>query len=140
MVIAPSLDLWALLIGSFLAPTLVPGAAESLILLLAQDQRYPVPELLAVATLGNTLGGLSNWALGSFAARRWSPVGSPRVQAWVARFGSPVLLLSWMPLVGDALCLAAGLLRLNFWRSLLCIAAGKMVRYALVLAAFKAVI
>jgi membrane protein YqaA with SNARE-associated domain len=52
-----------------------------------------------------------------------------RALAWVRRWGSPVLLLSWVPVIGDALCVAAGWLRLNIWWSVLFMALGKFGRY-----------
>ena len=55
-----------------------------------------------------------------------------RLRTW----GSPALLLSWLPLVGDPLCFAAGYLRLPFALSLLFIALGKIARYAVLLIAF----
>ena len=50
----------------------------------------------------------------------------------VRRYGAPVLLLAWVPLIGDALCLAAGWLRLNPWQAALFMAIGKFARYWLI--------
>ena len=47
----------------------------------------------------------------------------------VQRYGTPVLLLAWVPLIGDALCLVAGWLRLNPWYAALFMALGKFARY-----------
>jgi len=52
----------------------------------------------------------------------------------VQRYGSPALLLSWVPIVGDPLCVAAGWLRLNPWLATLFIALGKFARYLAVAA------
>ena len=80
---------------------------------------------LAVATLGNTLGGMSSYLIG-----RVIPRGKPlKGLAMVQKYGSPALLLSWVPFVGDPLCVAAGWLRLNVWASLAFIALGKFARY-----------
>ena len=46
------------------------------------------------------------------------------------RWGSVALLLSWVPVIGDALCAAAGVLRLNWAACLLWMAVGKGLRYA----------
>ncbi|VVD98632.1 Inner membrane protein YqaA [Pandoraea aquatica] len=52
-----------------------------------------------------------------------------RYTRWMRRFGPPLLLLSWLPVVGDPLCTLAGWLRLS-WRScLVYIAVGKTLRY-----------
>jgi membrane protein YqaA with SNARE-associated domain len=80
---------------------------------------------LAVATLGNTLGGMSSYLLGRFIPQKARLKGLARVQ----QYGAPVLLLSWVPIVGDPLCVAAGWLRLNPLHCALCIAAGKFARY-----------
>jgi membrane protein YqaA with SNARE-associated domain len=86
---------------------------------------------VAVATVGNTLGGLSSYLIG-----RVLPYGRPlKALALVQRYGSPMLLLSWVPLIGDALCVAAGWLRLHAALAALYIALGKLARY-LVIAAF----
>jgi membrane protein YqaA with SNARE-associated domain len=80
---------------------------------------------LAVATLGNTLGGLSSYLIG-----RLIPPGKPlKGLSAVKHWGSPVLLLSWVPFLGDPLCVAAGWLRLNAWWCTVFIAIGKFVRY-----------
>ena len=55
----------------------------------------------------------------------------------VRRYGTPVLLFAWVPLIGDALCLAAGWLRLNPWQAALFMAIGKLSRYGLIAAAMS---
>mgnify|MGYP003536477932 CR=1 FL=1 len=55
----------------------------------------------------------------------------------IARWGSPVLLLAWLPLIGDALCAAAGWLRLHWLPCLLWMALGKGARYAVVAVATR---
>ena len=118
-------SLWTLFASSFLAATLLPGGSEAVlfgVLKLHPDQVWPA---LAVATLGNTLGGMSSYLLGRFIPQKTALKGLARVQ----QYGAPVLLLSWVPVIGDPLCVAAGWLRLNPWQSALCIAAGKFARY-----------
>jgi membrane protein YqaA with SNARE-associated domain len=83
---------------------------------------------LAVATTGNTLGGLSSYLLGWLLPK--SPA-SKQVQ-WIRRFGSPVLFFAWAPIVGDALCVAAGWLRLHWFGVTVFIALGKFFRYWLI--------
>ena len=94
--------------------------------------------LVATAAAGNTLGAAVNWLLGLFAQRlrnkRWFPVKESallaRRQAWYHKYGRWSLLMSWLPLVGDALTVAAGVLREPF-RSFLPItfSTGKLLRY-----------
>lgn len=117
--------LGALFLSSFLAATLLPGGSEAVlyaVLRLHPEQLWPA---LAVATLGNTLGGLSSWLIGRLIPQQEKLKGLDMVRRW----GSPVLLLSWVPLLGDPLCVAAGWLRLNPWHCALFIALGKFIRY-----------
>ena len=86
---------------------------------------------LAVATAGNTLGGMSSYLLGRLFPQRHQKDQS-RALRWIQRHGSPVLLLSWVPLFGDPLCVAAGWLRLNPWLSALFMACGKFARYLVI--------
>ena len=118
-------SLWALFASSFLAATLLPGGSE--VVLYAVLQLHPGEYWLpvATATAGNTLGGMSSWLIG-----RIVPQGKPlKGHATVQKYGAPVLLLSWVPLVGDPLCVAAGWLRIDPLRCLLFMALGKGARY-----------
>lgn len=129
--------LWVLFASAFVSSTLLPGSSEGVLTAAALSGFNPW-NLLWVATLGNTLGGLTNWWLGwwiatRYPARRLVQPGQEKALGRVRRFGWPVLLLSWLPLIGDPLCLAAGWLRVNFWLSALAIALGKAARYALLL-------
>jgi membrane protein YqaA with SNARE-associated domain len=118
-------SLYTLFISSFLAATLLPGGSEAVlfgVLKLHPDQLWSA---LGVATLGNTLGGMSSWLIGRVIPQKGESKGLARVQ----RYGAPVLLLSWVPIIGDPLCVAAGWLRLNPWLCVLFIATGKFLRY-----------
>ena len=128
-----SLSLGALFASSFLAATLLPGGSEAVlfgVLKLDPQQYWPA---LAVATLGNTLGGMSSYLIGRIMPQR----GEIKGLDWITRYGSPALLLAWVPIMGDPLCVAAGWLRVNPWPSALFMALGKFARY-LVIAAVAA--
>ena len=101
--------------------------------LLAQQEKANIPALIVVASIGNTLGGLSSWIIGWWVNRRW-PENTLREKHQRAlnrlqRFGSPALLLSWLPVIGDPLCFIAGWLRINFLVATIFIAVGKTCRY-----------
>ncbi len=122
--------------SAFLAATVVPFASE-ITLIAALAAGGAVHWLLAVATLGNTLGALVNWALGRlmerFRDRRWFPVDAKqleRAQAWFRRYGVWSLLLAWAPLIGEPLTVVAGAMRVHVVPFLVLVAAGKAVRYA----------
>ena len=118
--------LGTLFVSSFLAATLLPGGSELVFGALLLSDSVSVGRAVAVATLGNSLGGLSTYLIGRLVPDRKTDA---RMIGWLRRWGSPVLLLSWLPLVGDALCLAAGWLRIRLAYATLFIALGKGVRY-----------
>lgn len=122
-------SLAALFASAFLSATLLPGNSE--IVLVAVLKSFPerAPAAILVATLGNTLGGFSTYLLGRLFPNR---LRQGRALAWVERYGALALLLSWVPIVGDALCAAAGWLRVRWPAALAAMAAGKLVRYLLV--------
>jgi membrane protein YqaA with SNARE-associated domain len=118
--------LGGLALSAFLAATLLPGGSEAVFAgVLALRPELGLAALLT-ASAANTAGGMSTYLLGRLLPRKET---SPRL-ATVQRWGSVTLLLSWVPLVGDALCAAAGVLRLNWLACLLWMALGKGLRYA----------
>lgn len=126
---------------AFVAATILPAQSEAaLVALLALGQQSPAM-LVVVATIGNVLGSVTNWLLGRwiehYRDRRWFPVSEQaldRATGWYQRWGRWSLLLSWAPLGGDALTVAAGVLREPFWSFLLLVTIAKAARY-IVLAA-----
>jgi len=127
--LSESVGLGALFLSSFLAATLLPGGSELVFAGVLASGTATLWPALAVATLGNTLGGMSSYLVGRLVPDK--KIGA-KVVEWVRRRGTPVLLLSWVPLIGDALCVAAGWLRLNPWWSALFIALGKFGRYCVI--------
>ena len=120
--------LWGLFVATFLAATLLPGGSEAALFgVLKLDPALFWPALV-VATIGNTLGGLTSYFIGRSIPQHRTLRGLERVR----RHGTVVLLLSWLPVVGDPMCVAAGLLRLNPWRSAAFITTGKFGRYLVV--------
>ena len=123
--------LWGLLAASFLSATILPGGSEALLwgfLQLHPGERWAA---LALATLGNTAGGMTSWWCGRVLPK-WQRLESIPHKDKVERRGSPVLLLAWTPLIGDALCVAAGWLRLHWLPCCAFMAIGKLARYWLV--------
>ena len=120
--------------AAFVSATILPANSE--IVLLAVVKGYPdrLWTAIAVATVGNTLGGLTTYGLGRWGRTAFSGKGGPspvwerRVEL-VRRWGAWALLLSWVPIVGDALCAAAGWLKVPPVRATAAIALGKLARY-----------
>lgn len=122
------LSLWGLFISSFLAATLLPGGSEAVlvgVLKLHPELFWPA---LLLGTLGNTLGGMVTFAMGWMLPMTQQLKHVEKLRS----HGTPALLFAWAPLIGDALCLAAGWLRLNPWNAMLFIAIGKFARYGLI--------
>jgi membrane protein YqaA with SNARE-associated domain len=127
---SPEAGLWGLFFAAFISATLLPGGAE--VVLVAQLHQHPdsLWLALAVATAGNTLGGLTSYLIGRLVPNKGKV--NPKAMAYLHRYGYWALLFSWIPLFGDALCLAAGWLRLNPLFALPLYAVGKLFRLAAV--------
>jgi membrane protein YqaA with SNARE-associated domain len=121
-------SLFSLFFSSLLGATLLPGGSE--VVLFAVLKAYPNAVWWAVgmATLGNTLGGMVSFGMGWLLPK----TQSLKHADYLHRYGAAVLLLAWTPLLGDALCLAAGWLRLSIWQSAGWMAVGKLLRYLVV--------
>jgi membrane protein YqaA with SNARE-associated domain len=151
-----ALELWGLLGASFLSSTVLPGGSEIAFIALATTQRHELVTLVAVATVGNSLGGMTSWGIGRLlpvAPDKRSGADSSAIQTessqvpqvpqvpqvltraekareTIRRFGAVALLVSWVPIVGDPLCVAAGWARIGWLRALAFITLGKCARYA----------
>jgi membrane protein YqaA with SNARE-associated domain len=117
--------LWGLFASSFLSATLLPGNSELVFAALVHEAPGLEGAALAVATVGNTLGGLTSYGIGRFLPK--PPEG--RAAVWLGRYGPLALLLSWVPVIGDGLCVASGWLRQNVVLAAIFIALGKFARY-----------
>ena len=124
---------------AFLAATLLPAQSELALAGLLAAGSQPAAALILAAWAGNTLGSASNWLLGyyvqRFSTRRWFPLKAHQLQkseGWHRRYGRWSLLLSWMPVIGDPLTLAAGVLREPFWSFISIVAFAKLARYLVV--------
>lgn len=132
-------SLLTLFFTAFGAATILPGFSEVVFSTLLLQQPQDWPALLLVATAGNTLGGVVNWLLGRFLLhwqdRKWFPVSRKRLDqasALFEKYGYPLLLLSWLPVIGDPITLAAGVLRARFLPFLILVLIGKAARYGII--------
>ncbi len=126
----------SLFMVSFLASTLLPLGSEWLLVMMLAGG-YPVSATVGVATAGNCLGAVTTYLIGLYGGKwliekvlRVSAEQQNRARAHYSRFGVYSLLFSWLPVIGDPLCLVAGVLRINFMQFGLLVATGKLVRYA----------
>ncbi len=123
--------IFSLFISSLLGATLLPGGSEAVLAGVLHNYPDSLWVALIMGTLGNTLGGMISYWMGRMLPQTQQLKHVDKLR----RFGPPALLLAWVPLIGDALCLSAGWLRLNPWHSALYMVTGKFVRYALIAAA-----
>lgn len=128
----------ALFLLSFLASTLLPLGSEWLLVLLVVRRGDPLLAV-AVATAGNYLGACTTYLIGLYGGTllvrrllRIDEAAEDRAQRLYQRYGAWSLLFSWLPVVGDPLCLVGGLLRVGFGRFSLLVGSGKLLRYAAV--------
>lgn len=103
--------------------------------------RHDTAPLLIIATLGNVLGSIVNWAIGRYLSAhreaKWFPVSAKaleRAERWYGRWGLWTLLLSWVPIIGDPLTLVAGILRAPLLRFVAVVTLAKAARYCFVAA------
>lgn len=126
---------WTLFGSALLSSTLFPGGSEALLLYRLHQGADPLATV-ATATAGNVLGSLITYGMGRF-GRVAVPHRTVKTEArmargerWFARWGRPSLLFAWLPVVGDPLCLVAGVLRVGVPLFLLLVMLGKLGRYA----------
>jgi membrane protein YqaA with SNARE-associated domain len=125
----PLAALAALFVSSFTSATLLPGTSELVLGWFLINWRDFAVAAIAVATIGNTAGGMLTYAMGRLVPERKTDA---RAVAWLRKHGAPLLVLSWVPVAGDALCAAAGWLRLPVVPATLWLLAGKLARYLVI--------
>lgn len=123
-----------LFVSAFISSTIAPGGSELVLAYLANQGHHSISDLLTVATVGNTLGAMTTWGLGVFAAKKFPmasllPANRQKALAIIKKVGIWALLFSWLPIIGDALCFAGGWLKLPFWPASVLIMLGKLARY-----------
>lgn len=131
----PKNGLASVFIVSFVSATLLPMGSEPAVFGFVKLNPDAFWLTVLVATAGNTLGGMVDWWLGWGAKMALSKHEGTRYFGWLRRFGPKVLLLSWLPVIGDPLCALAGWLKLRFWPCVLYMAIGKFLRYTTMTAA-----
>ncbi len=128
------IQLTGLFTSAFISATVAPGGSEAVLAYLVSLHTLSVFYLVGVATLGNTLGAMTTWWLGYLVEKKVTfeqiAKNKQRALSIFRKIGMWVLLFSWVPIIGDALCFAAGWLKLPIVPSCLLIMTGKLARYA----------
>ena len=129
----------ALVAGTFLP--FLPASSELVLTGLLAARQGDVSSLIVAATVGNVLGAIINFFVGRYvsdlAGRRWFPVTEQqmeRASTHFQRYGVWILLMTWLPVLGDVISVVAGLLRTDFKLFLVLMSIGKFVRYVVIAA------
>jgi len=127
---------WSLFFSALISSTLFPGGSEA-VLLYKLNEGGDAVTLVITATVGNVLGSLISYGMGRLGNeavhKKWLRMDEAKVaraERWFEKYGMPSLLFAWLPIVGDPLCLVAGLLRSNVMMFLVLVTIGKAARYA----------
>lgn len=127
---------------ALIAATILPMGSEAVLAALLIGGEHSAAMLILVATTGNVLGSVINWYLGRHLLRykdtRWFPISDEqlaRAQGWYSRYGRWSLLASWVPIIGDPLTVAAGVMREPLGSFLVLVTAAKAGRYLALAAA-----
>ncbi|NOU62054.1 YqaA family protein [Marinifilum caeruleilacunae] len=126
---------WGLFLSSFLAATILPFSSEA-ILSLCVYSGYDISLTVAIASLGNWLGGLTGYCLGYLGKlekiEKWlriKPEKAIRAREYLRKRGNAFAFFAFLPFIGDLIPIGLGLLRTNpYWMALF-MAAGKACRY-----------
>ena len=128
----------SLFLLSFLASTLIPLGSEWLLVALIVQGFNPLPVIL-VASFGNLLGGVTSFGIGYLGSSllvgkvlRMDESDRSRAEQLFTKYGSWSLLFTWLPIIGDPLCVVAGLMKINLVRFGLLVIIGKAARYTAV--------
>jgi membrane protein YqaA with SNARE-associated domain len=135
----PQVGLVAVFVIAFVSATLLPLGSEPAVFLVVKADPSMFWPVIAIATIGNTLGGAVSWWMGygvekAVEAVKHHEPSHSRAMRWLQHFGPKACLLSWLPIVGDPLCAVAGWVRLPFWPCVFYMAIGKFMRYLLMTA------
>jgi len=135
---------FSLFLTSFASATLLPGGSEALFIYLLSEHLSPTL-LLAIATLGNTLGSFINYILGKYATDFALSKGYMKEKHLIKasslfeKYGAWSLLFSWLPIIGDPLTFVAGIVRYSWWKFLMIVGFAKFARYIFVYLGFLAI-
>lgn len=123
-----------LFIASFLASTILPFGSEGIVVLLV-SRGFNVMAVVMVASIGNFFGACTSYYLGSMGRgyiEKYLKIKQSELEnaeKYFSKYGSYVLLFTWVPLIGDAITVTGGLLKLEFRKFALLVFVGKFLRY-----------
>ena len=132
------LGYFGLFIAAFLAATILPLSSEIVLSTLLLSGLSP-NALVIIATIGNVLGSLVNYALGYWASleivKKWLKISEQelvKAEQRFVKYGLFLLLFAWVPIVGDPLTVVAGVLRIRLLWFVILVSVGKLIRYVII--------
>ncbi|MFK8044373.1 MAG: YqaA family protein [Crocinitomicaceae bacterium] len=131
-----SLGYIGLFIGTFVSATLFPTPSEVFVIG-AYELEYNVVLVLIVASIGNLLGGLTNYYLGykatnSDGLKKRFKLNQTKIDKWevkLKKYGYWLGLISWLPAIGDPMVGVLGFFKVKFWPLAITMFIGKTARY-----------
>jgi membrane protein YqaA with SNARE-associated domain len=125
----PEVGLTTIFVAAFVGATIVPMTSEPFVLAYVTLERTMFWPAVGVATVGNVLGGLTCFWLGWIGRKAVDPEHHERLKRWFGHLGPPAMAFSFLPVVGDPLCVVGGWLKLDVWKSVFWMTVGKFGRY-----------
>jgi membrane protein YqaA with SNARE-associated domain len=137
------LGYFGLFLATFLAATVVPFSSEAILAAMLYAGFDPIICVI-IATVGNTLGGVSSYFLGYMGSwsilHRWFKVDQSKTERWrekINKYGSFMALLCWLPLIGDLIAIALGVFRATMVPVFVFMTLGKASRYVVLIWVFE---
>lgn len=125
----------SLFFTSFLASTIIPLGSEGVVVYMIMNG-HNIVSVVVIASIGNYLGACTTYIFGYIGRQKAlekylkiNPLDFARAEKLFAKYGSPVLLFTWLPIVGDALAAIGGIFKLNFLLFSIYVFTGKFIRY-----------
>jgi membrane protein YqaA with SNARE-associated domain len=128
--------LFGLFLVCFLASTIIPFPSEATLLFFLNSENYSPISILLVASLGNCLGGGTNYFIGKFARDRFLKKKTPKAEQFVLKYGVYSALLSWLPIIGDPIMITLGIYGTKKIPTFIYMTLGKFLRYSVLVILF----
>ena len=126
-----------MLIAAFLAASILPFSSEAVMVGLQAAGLDPVA-LIAYGTIGNVLGSMFNYTIGRLGKMEWiekymhvKKEDLDKAHKFMAGKGAWMGLLSVIPVIGDVITVALGLMRANVVIVVISVTISKLARYML---------
>ena len=126
-----------MLVAAFLAASILPFSSEAVMVGLQAAGLDPI-FLIVYGTIGNVLGSMFNYTIGRLGKMEWiekylhvKKEDLDKAHRFMAGRGAWMGLLSVIPVVGDVITVALGLMRANVVIVVISVTISKLLRYVL---------